>query len=250
MTSIDSYQPSSNLLQDRIILVTGAGDGIGAEAAMTFARYGATVILVGRTLSKLEKIYDAIQAHGHPQPAIFPLDLSTAVEHDYLALKEALSTEFGHLDGLLHNAAELGPKTPLRHYASADWQRILHVNATAPFLMTQALLPLLDKSEDASILMTGSSVGLKGRAYWGAYAVSKAAGENFMQVLADELESTGHIRINSINPGATRTAMRAAAYPAENPETVKQPEALMQHYLFLLGPDSQGISGEQFNYSN
>lgn len=248
MTSIHQYQPPPKVLQDRIILITGAGAGIGAQAALNFAAHGATVILVGRTLSKLEKIYDAIESHGGPQAAIFPLDLSTAVEHDYSALKEALAAEFGQLDGLLHNAAELGPHTPLRDYGSADWQRVLQVNTTAPFLMTQALLPVLDKSKDASIVMTGSSVGIKGRAYWGAYAVSKAAGENYMQVLADELEGTGHIRINSINPGATRTAMRAAAYPAENPQSVKHPEALMKYYLFLLGPDSRGISGEQFNY--
>ena len=189
MTKLDSflnYQPPAGMLQNRIIVVTGAGDGIGKVAAQTFARFGATVVLLGRTLGKLESVYDSIEAAGGPKPAIFPINLEGAAPQDYEQLKIALDNEFGRVDGLLHNASELGARTPLGQYPVSDWQKVLQVNVTAPFLLTRALLPLLQKSADARVVFTGSSVGVKGRAYWGAYAVSKGATETLMQVLADD----------------------------------------------------------------
>jgi NAD(P)-dependent dehydrogenase (short-subunit alcohol dehydrogenase family) len=242
------YNIKPNALDGKIILVTGAGAGIGRVAAKTFAACGATVILCGRTLAKLESIYDEIEAAGHPQPAIYPINLESAVEKDYNDMCNALEDTFGHLDGLLHNAADLGERTPLSNYSVSAWQRCLQVNATAPFMMTQALLPLLERAEHASILFTSSSVAFKGRAFWGAYAASKAAAENFMQTLHDELEGATRIRTNSINPNATRTEMRASAYPAEDPATVKTPEALMPSYVYLLSDDSVGVSGHSFQY--
>ena len=240
------YQPPALLLQDRIIVITGAGDGIGKAAAQAFAQFGATVVLLGRTLSKLEAVYDTIEAAGGPKPAIFPINLEGAGPQDYEQLKIALDNEFGRVDGLLHNASELGGRTPLGQYSTSDWQKVMQVNVTAPFLLTRALLPLLQKSADPRVVFTGSSVGVKGRAYWGAYAVSKGATETLMEVLADELEQTP-IRVNSINPGATRTSMRATAYPAEDPAVVTPPEALMNRYVFLFGPDSKDWHGLQLN---
>lgn len=249
MTELDyflNYQPPADLLQNRVIVITGAGDGIGRTAAQTFARFGATVVLLGRTLGKLESVYDSIEAAGSPKPAIFPINLEGAAPQDYEQLKIALDNEFGRVDGLLHNASELGGRTPLGQYSVSDWQKVMQVNVTAPFLLTRALLPLLQKSADARVVFTGSSVGVKGRAYWGAYAVSKGATETLMQVLADELEQTP-IRVNSINPGATRTSMRATAYPAEDPAAVTPPDAIMNRYLFLFGPDSKEWHGRQLN---
>lgn len=240
------YQAPAQLLQGRIIVITGAGDGLGKCAAQTFAQYGATVVLLGRTLAKLEAVYDGIEAAGHPQPAIFPINLEGAAEQDYQQLRVALEEEFGHIDGLLHNAGELGPMTPISQYGLNDWQKLLQVNVTAPFLLTRALLPLLQESKDGRIVFTGSSVGVKGRAYWGGYAVSKSAVDNLMQVLADELEQTA-VRVNSINPGGTRTNMRAAAYPAEDPASVPTPESIMNRYLFLMGPDSREWNGLQLD---
>lgn len=248
MTQYDplTYQPSTGLLQDRIIVITGAGSGIGRAAAQTFARHGATVVLLGRTLAKLESVYDSIEAAGGPKPAIFPINLEGAAPQDYDQLRIALDNEFGRVDGLLHNASELGGRTPLGQYSISDWQKVMQVNVTAPFLLTRALLPLLQKSAAGRVVFTGSSVGRKGRAYWGGYAVSKGATETLMQVLADELEQTP-IRVNSINPGATRTAMRASAYPAEDPAIVTPPEAIMNSYLFLFGPDSKDWHGQQLD---
>lgn len=242
------YVIKADALKGKIIIVTGAGAGIGRCAAKTFAACGATVVLCGRTMSKLEAVYDEIEAAGHPQPAIYPINFESAVEKDYDDMCNALEDTFGRVDGLLHNAADLGERTPISNYSISAWQRCMQVNANAPFMMTQALLPLLERAEHASVLFTSSSVAFKGRAFWGAYAASKAAAENLMQTLHDELEGATQIRVNSINPGATRTEMRAAAYPAENPESVKAPEALMPAYVYLLGDDSVGISGNSFQF--
>ncbi len=244
---LTTYQPEKNLLSNKIIAVTGAGAGIGRTIAKAYAEYGATVILIGRTVEKLESIYDEIEAAGYPQPAIFPLDLETAIETDYQQLADAIEENFGHIDGLLHNAALLGERTSIASQTVKSWQKLMAVNVTAPFILTKKLLPLLHKSPQASIIFTGSSVGLKGRAYWGAYAVSKAANENLMQTLADELEETSAIRANSINPGATRTQMRADAFPAEDPATLKTPDSLTPLYLYLMGEDSLDVNGQQFN---
>ena len=241
------YQAPADLLQGRIILVTGAGDGIGREAALTFARHGATVILLGRTIAKLEKVYDAIEAAGGPQPAIFPLNFEGAVLKDYHDMAETLDKEFGRLDGILHNAGLLGRITPFEQYNPELWEQVMQVNINGAVWMTQALLPLLEASQDASVIFTSSSVGRKGRAYWGAYAVSKFATEGFMEVLADEVEHRGMIRVNSLNPGATRTRMRANAYPGEDPDSLPTPESIMPTYLWLMGPDSRGHNGKRFD---
>ncbi len=241
------YQAPATLLRDRVILITGAGDGIGAVAARACAAHGATVILHGRTLAKLEAVYDAIEQAGHPQPAIVPQDLSIAGASEYQQLASTIEQEFGRLDGVLHNAGQLGDITPLEMYDPDTWDFVMKVNLRAPFLLTQTLLPLLKQSPDASVVFTSSSVGRRARAFWGAYAVSKCGVEGLSQMWADELRNISNIRVNCINPGATRTSMRANAYPAENPATVKAAEDIMGLYLWLLGPDSRGTTGQSMD---
>jgi NAD(P)-dependent dehydrogenase (short-subunit alcohol dehydrogenase family) len=241
------YEAAPDLLRDRVILVTGAGAGIGRALAKSTASLGATVILLGRTVKRLESVYDEICAAGAPTPAIFPLNLERASGEDYDRLSAAIEEQWGRLDGLVQNAGLLGARTPIEHHDVADWQRVLHVNLTAPFILCRCLLPLLLKSEDASVIFTSSGVGRRGKAYWGAYAVSKFGIEGLNQVLADELENKPNIRVNAVNPGPTRTAMRAAAYPGEDPERLKTPEEILGVYNFLLGPDSRGVTGRSFD---
>jgi len=241
------YTAPAQLLKDQTILVTGAGDGIGKAAALTYARFGATVILLGRTVAKLEAVYDQIETLGAPKAAILPFDLQSANEQSYIELTNIIDSEFGSLDGLLHNASLLGMRTPLENYDPVTWDSVMKVNVTACFHLTQALLPLLHRSSCASIIFTSSSVGKKGRAYWGAYSVSKFATEGMMEILSDELDNTSNIRCNAINPGATRTSMRAAAYPGEQPENNPTPEQIMPLYLYLMGKDSLNTNGQSLN---
>ncbi len=241
------YTARPELLKGRVIMVTGAGRGIGAAAAKAFAAHGATVLLLGKTEANLAAVYDEIEAAGHPQPVVIPFNLETALPHQYDELAVMVENAFGRLDGLLHNASIIGPRTPLEQLSGDNFMRVMHINVNAMFMLTQALLPLLKLSEDASVVFTSSSVGRKGRAYWGAYGVSKFATEGLMQTLADELEGVAPVRANSVNPGATRTSMRAQAYPAENPQDNPLPEAIMPVYLYLMGPDSKGVNGQAFN---
>lgn len=240
------YQAPANLLKDRIILVTGAGDGIGTAVAEAYAAHGATVILLGRTQKKLEAVYDRIVEAGNPQPAIMPFDLQTATEHLHQLLAAKLEQTFGHLDGLLNNAAILGTLTPIEHYNDQLWQKVFQVNCHAPFLLTKVCLPLLKKSDDASLLFSTANVGHRGQAYWGAYAASKAALENFAQILAEELEVNTTIRVNCIDPGRVRTRMHALAYPGKDPNDAADPKDITNVYLYLMGRDSSGITGERF----
>ncbi|WP_241505971.1 YciK family oxidoreductase [Parahaliea mediterranea] len=242
-----NFQPAPGVLSGKTILVTGAGDGIGRAAAQAYAAHGATVILVGRTVAKLEAVYDAIEAAGHPQPAIFPLDLSGTDENAYRELALAVAEHFDHLDGLLHNASVLGERRPLESATWQAWQNVMQVNVNATFLLTRHLLPLLQQAPSASVVFTSSGVGRRGKAYWGAYAVSKFATEGMMQVLAAELENTSQVRVNSLNPGATNTGMRRAAYPAEAPTTNPDPADIMPAYLYLMSDHSAAVHGQAFD---
>lgn len=240
-----NYAPPSGLLDNRVILITGTTRGIGRALALAAARLGATVLLHGRNRRALEQLHDEVAEIG-PEPAIAQLDFERAQGTEYQHLTGEIESRYGRLDGLVHNAGILGDRSPIEHYDIGTWQRVMHINLNAPFILTRCLLPLLKQSEDASLVFTTSGVGKRGRAYWGAYSVSKFGTEGLCQILADELERT-EIRVNCVNPGATRTRMRAQAYPAEDPETINAPDDVLGPYLFLLGPDSAGVSGRRID---
>jgi NAD(P)-dependent dehydrogenase (short-subunit alcohol dehydrogenase family) len=240
------HTPATQEFAGRVVLVTGAGAGIGRAVSLSLAQAGAQVILLGRTVKKLETVHAEISKLGAPEASIVPLDLEKALAADYEAVATAIDQRYGRLDGLLHNAALLGTLTPIEQYEVPLFMRVMHVNVTAAFVLTQYLLPLLKKSADASVLFTSSGVGARGRAYWGAYSVSKFAVEGLTQVLAQELESTSHVRVNIIDPGKVRTAMRRSAYPSEDQQSLPAPESLTAPYLALLGPASKGVTGQRF----
>ena len=201
------------------------------------------MIMLDRDIHGLEQAYDAIVAAGHPEPAIYPMDLQGATPDDYSTLADTLATEFRRLDGLVHNAAQLGALVPFANFEHELWFQTLQTNLNAPYLLTMACLGLLNSSRDASVVFTSDAVGRKGKAYWGAYAVSKAGLECFMQVLADELEANTAVRANSIDPGPVRSALRKLAYPAEDNSMLNAPEDVIRPFLYLLGPASAGING-------
>ncbi len=238
------YQPAPDLLRDRVILVTGAAEGIGRAASRAFADYGATVVLLDRERNPLDSLYDEIEAAGGPEPAIFPFDLECHDEREYLGLAAALEQEFHRLDGLLHNAATAPFLSRIDDYDLKLWDQVLQVNLTAPFLLTQTCLPLLRRARDASVVFTSDRVGRRGRAYWGAYGVSKFGLEGLTQILADETRDSSAIRVNSVDPGPVRTNLRARLYPGERPDRVPAPDSILSVYLYLMGPDSIGVTGE------
>lgn len=248
-TSFDpaTYEYPADLLKDRVILVTGATDGIGKALALRCAELGAQVVLHGRNQKKLEAVYDEVVAiPGAQRPTIALMDLLTADGAAYTSLVDSLEKEFGRLDGLVHNASILGKRHSIEQYDPGEWQQVMHVNLTAPFVLTQMLLPLLKESKDPSIIFTSSGVGRVGKAYWGAYSVSKFGTEALSQILANEHPHTA-ARFNCINPGGTRTKMRLAAFPAEDPDDLPTPEDVLPTYLYLLGPDSAGVTGESLD---
>jgi len=233
-----------DLLSGRVILITGAGSGLGRALAIECARAGAAVILSGRNLPKLERVYDEIAALAAATPAIAILDLALATAVDYDALARVIGAEFGKLDGVVHAAAQLGDRTPLEQYDVPTWCRVLHVNLTAPFILTQVLLPYLRKSADASVIFVSSGVVKQSRPYWGAYAVAKSGLESVRSMLAEELQGEPNIRVNSVNPGRMRTAMRAAAYPAEDPNSLPTPASVCGAFLYLLSALGRSIDGQ------
>jgi NAD(P)-dependent dehydrogenase (short-subunit alcohol dehydrogenase family) len=240
------HQPRADELKGRVIMVTGAGTGLGRAVSLALARAGAEVILLGRTVRRLEAVHAEIAQLGAPEASIVPLDLEKALAKDYETVAEAIHQRYGRLDGLLHNAALLGTLTPIEQYEVPTFMRVMHVNLTAAFILTQQLLPLLRASQDASILFTSSGVGQRGRAYWGAYSISKFAVEGLTQVLAHEMSGTSNVRVNIIDPGKVRTSMRRQAYPSEAQDTLPTAESLTAPYLALLGPASRGVTGQRF----
>jgi NAD(P)-dependent dehydrogenase (short-subunit alcohol dehydrogenase family) len=238
------FTPDPGLLAGRVILITGAGSGLGRALAVESARAGATVILSGRNGAKLDRVYDEIEAMGGPRPAIAILDLAVATAVDYDKQAKTNDAEFGKLDGVVHAAGLLGDRTPLEQYDVPTWCKVLHVNLTAPFILTQVLLPTLRKSADASVIFVSSGVVKNPRPFWGAYAVAKSGLESVRSMFSQELEGEPNIRVNSVNPGRMRTAMRAAAYPAEDPNTVPTPASVSGIFLYLLSAQSRGIDGQ------
>jgi NAD(P)-dependent dehydrogenase (short-subunit alcohol dehydrogenase family) len=241
-----SWTAAPDLLRNRTILVTGAANGIGRALVSAVAAHGASTILLDKDVHGLEQAYDEIVAAGHPEPALYPLDLQGATADDYATLATTLEKEYPGLDGLVHNAAQLGALVPLANFEDEMWFQTLQVNLNAPYLLTMACLGLMNKSADASIIFSSDTSGRQGKAYWGAYGVSKAGLEGFMQILADELEANSPIRVNSLDPGAVRTSLRRLAYPGEDVATLNAPEDVVNPFLYLLGPDSKGITGQQF----
>ncbi|MBE8214756.1 MAG: YciK family oxidoreductase [Endozoicomonadaceae bacterium] len=243
-----SYQPHPHFLDNKTILVTGAGQGIGKTLAKTYAHYGAQVILLGKTVQHLEQVYDEICEQDKKKPLILPFDLNTRDFKAYQSIADVIASELKQLNGLVHNASLLGQLGPMSQYQPTLWDAVMQVNVTAQFFLTKALIALLRAQKNSAIIFTSSGVTRdQGRAHWGAYCISKVATESLAKVMSDEEKDISTLRINTINPGATRTAMRAQAYPAENPNTLSSPEEIMPLYLYLMSQDSQHITGQYFN---
>lgn len=237
------HSPAPGAFAGRAVLVTGAGAGLGRSVAIGAARCGAEVILLGRTVTKLEATHDRIVESGGPPPVMYPMDLAGAGLEDYEELARRVEQAFGGLHGIVHAAAAFSGLAPLAHLEPGDWLRTLHVNLTASYLVTAACLPLLQRRPDSAVVFVGDAVGRRARAYWGAYAVSKAGVEGLAKVLAEEVEAAGAPRVACVDPGPMRTALRRRAFPAEPADSVSEPDAVAGGLLFALDPAAPIANG-------
>ena len=244
MSDIKNYRPDKKLLKDRVILVTGAGQGIGRLAALEYAAHGATVILHGRKVDKLESVYDEIESGGGAQAAIIPFDLEKADGKDFEVIVQAIRLQLGRLDGILHNAAFIPNLAPLESQTFDQWLILLRVNLVAPISLTRACLPLLKASPDACVIMTSDTHGHCPAAYWGGFAVAKAGVEALVKIQAQEWEMYTNLRINALIPGVVHTSQRTKTHPGEVKQNLTDPKCLMSTYLYLMGPASKGVTGK------
>lgn len=231
-------------LTHQVILITGAGGGLGSTAALALAKYGAHIVLLDKSIPKLEKVYDAIVAAGGPEPVLYPFDLAGANEAEYQELADRIEQKYGSLQGILHSAVEFSAFSPIATHKTKDWGHTLNVNLNAPFLLCRVLLPVLQKSEHAAIVFTSDSSARTAPAYSGAYGVSKIAMEGLANILAQEYEAAGKIRVNTLIPGPLDTPLRKRAYPAEDKSKFPPLESLSPIYLYLFGPGSVGVTGQ------
>ena len=247
MLDFKSYKFPSNTLEDKTIVITGAGSGIGREIAKCYSRLGAELILLSKSQDKLETLHDELSSDNSKNILIQPIDFALSEEKDYVQIVEALSEEYSKIDGLVNNAGILGEKKSIEQYNYKTWKQVMKVNLDAGFLLTKHLIPLLRESKSSSVIFTSSGVGRVGRPYWGSYSVSKFATEGLMQILSEELQNTSSIRVNCINPGAVRTKMRKSAYPAENPEINPLASEIMKPYIFFMSDVSENINGHSID---
>ena len=238
------YQPDPALLAGRVILVTGAGSGLGRAVAMACARHGATVALLGRKQEKLEATYDDIVEAKGPEPAMIPLDLDTAGTLEMESLAQLIRRDLKRLDGIAHCAVHFVPLGPLANQTIEQWMQLLRVNLAAPFALTRACLPLLSAAKDSSVVFTGETHGAHPAAYWGGFAVSKSGLSTLAAIWADELEQAGKPRMNVLIPGPIATPQRSRSHPGENPKRLRTADEAALAFLWLLGPDGAGCNGK------
>ena len=237
-------------MQNKTILITGANRGIGKALAKYFSKLGANIILLGRNEDSLDEIYDQIINSTKTKPLIIGCDLNLLNAEGAKQIKNEILAEYGKLDGIIFNAARLGKMSSIEEYEDNLWKEIMNVNLHSSFLIYKELVSILKVAPNGRIIFTSSGVAEVGKAYWGAYSVSKFAVRGMAEIIRDELDSTSSVKVFNYDPGATRTSMRASAYPAEDPSDLKNAEELMNDYLWFFSDESQESSQHYFKYKN
>ena len=238
------------MMEGKTILITGANRGIGKSLAKNFSNIGANIILLGKNEDSLNEVYDEIISCTKTKPLIIESDLNLLDLDGAHQIKKAIVNQYGVLDGLIYNAAKLGKMTSIEDYEDGLWKEIINTNLNSSFLIYKELIPILKAAPSGRIIFTSSGVAEVGKAYWGAYSVSKFAVKGLAEVIRDELDSTSNIKVFNYDPGATKTSMRASAYPGEDPNNLKDPDKLFSDYLWFFSEESQNSTQHYFKYNS
>lgn len=238
------WAPAADSLAGRVVLITGAAGGLGRASALACARAGATVLLADRKARTLEPVYDEIAAlPGARQPVLQPMDLQGASPLEYQTFVESIERQLGRLDGVVHAAVKCEGLTPLGMLSPEEWISTLHVDLSAPFLLTQACMPLLLMRQDSAVVFVLDDPARMGRAHWGAYGVAKAGLEGLVSILHEETDETS-LRVHALLPAPMRTALRRTVWAGEDPTSVATPDAAAQAMLYLLSPAARAARGK------
>lgn len=238
-----AYQATPNYFKNKVYLLTGAADGIGRAITIALAEQGATVLMLDKKARHLEKLYDSVLERGFEEPIILPIDLMEITPESSTVLAQSINDDIGYLDGIIHNAAELGSPSPLDQYDMDYWNKVMHTNLQAPYFLTRALLPVLKREHTTRVLFCSADVGRQAQAYWGAYSIAYAGLEAQMNIWALEQEKISNIRFNSVDPGPVRTSLRRRSHPGESQDALMTPQQVAPAFLKLL--EDESLHGEQ-----
>ena len=237
-------------MKNKVILITGANKGIGKTLSLEFSKMGVNIVLLGRNEESLDNVYDEIITTTSTKPLIIKCDLSNIDINSAKQISDEIMGVYGRLDGVVFNAAKLGKMSTIEDYEEDIWKEVFNINLHSAFIISKEILPALKAAPNGRIIFTSSGVAEVGKAFWGAYSASKFAVKGLAEILRDELDTTSNVKVFNYDPGKTRTSMRALAYPAENPQDLKEPKVLFNDYLWFFSDESQLSNQHYFKFDN
>ena len=237
-------------MKNKVILITGANKGIGKTLSLEFSKMGVNIVLLGRNEESLDSVYDEIITTTSTKPLIIKCDLSDIDNKSAKQINDEIMGVYGRLDGVIFNAAKLGKMSTIEDYEEDIWKEVFNINLHSAFIISKEILPVLKAAPNGRIIFTSSGVAEVGKAFWGAYSASKFAVKGLAEILRDELDTTSNVKVFNYDPGKTRTSMRALAYPAENPQDLKEPKVLFNDYLWFFSDESQLSNQHYFKFDN
>lgn len=242
-SDLKSYIPKKDFLSEKIIIITGATDGIGKALSYSCAKFGAQLLLLGKNEDGLKSLLDSLLKLSGTSHQSYLIDFSIAGENDYIKFSEHIAKQYQAIDSLVLNAGYMEAMQGMRNFQLDTWLTTITINQHAPFMLAKSCIPLLERSDDPSIVFSTHECS---KAYWGAYGAAKSAQAGMMKILANELDGDKPIRVNGVDPAPVRTKLRLTNFPGINPENFAAPDKVVAPYLYFIGPDSKGVTGMNY----